>query len=81
MRNIGRSFSVSKCEGQRYNYETQEIEDFYVELYGNFTPQRATNKLRKEYKDKTIQIFYVEQDKHYYTMTFDDFIKYGRKVY
>ena len=42
MRSIGRTFYWSKCYGQRYNYQTKELEDFSFDVLGNYTEKRAT---------------------------------------
>ena len=37
MKSIGRAFYWSNCIGQRYNYETDEFEDFSFEVLGNYS--------------------------------------------
>ena len=80
MRKIRRTFNLSKCTGSKYNYDTQEMEDFYFEVYGNYTPRRATNFARKKYKDNTIQIFNVEIESSMYAISPEDFLKYGERI-
>ena len=81
MRNIGRTFYWSKCEGQKYNYETEEVEDFSYTVLGNFTPKRATSHLQRVFKDNTIIIYYVEIEKHYHTMSAEKFLNESERIY
>lgn len=81
MRNIGRTFFWSKCDGQRYNYDTKEMEDFSCEFLGNYTPKRATKRAQREFKDNTIVIYYVETEAHYHTMSAEKFLEYSERVY
>ena len=80
MRKIRRTFNLSKCEGMRYNYETDTIEDFFFEVYGNYTAKRATNYARKKFKDNSIQIFHGEIESSMYAISPEDFIKYGERI-
>lgn len=81
MRKIGRTFILSKCYGQVFNPKTKEIDDFYFEVYGNYTPKRATVYANRKWKDDSILIFNVEQEKQYYKISVEDFIKHGERVY
>ena len=81
MKSIGRAFYWSNCDGQRYNYETKEIEDFSFRVLGNYTPQRATNYARKKFKDNTIIIYYVELEKHYHKMSAEKFLQESERIY
>ncbi len=81
MRSIGRKIVTSKCNGQRYNYENEEGEDFYTEIYGMFTPQTATKYLQKKFGDSSILITNIEFEEHYYKMTLDNFINNSERVY
>ena len=80
MRNIRRTFNLSKCTGSRFDYETGEFEDFYIELRGNYTAKRATNYIRKKYKDNSIQIFNVEIESEMWAISPEDFLKYGERI-
>ena len=80
MRKIRRTFNLSKCTGSKFNYETEEFEDFYIELTGNYTPKRATNKVRKMLKDNSIQIFNVEIESEMWAISPEDFLKYGERI-
>lgn len=80
MRKIRRTFNLSKCTGSRFNYDTQEFEDFYFEVYGNYTSKRATNFARKKYKDNSIQITNVEIESSMYAISPEDFLKYGERI-
>lgn len=81
MRKIGRTFILSKCNAQKFNSQTKEIEDFYFEVYGNYTPKRATIYANRKFKDDSILVFNVEQEKQYYKISVENFIKYGERVY
>lgn len=80
MRKIRRTFNLSKCSGTRFNYETKEYEDFYYEVYGNYTPKRATNYARRIFKDNSIQIINVEIDSAMYAVSPDVFLTYGERI-
>ena len=81
MRSIGRKFYWSKCSGQRYNYETEELEDFAIEILGNYTPKRATSYAQRKYKDNTILICNVEIEEHYHKMSAEKFLQESERVY
>ena len=81
MRQIGRAFYWSNCIGQKYNYETEEFEDFSFQVLGNYTPQRATNYAHKKFKDSSIIILNVEIEKHYHKMTAEKFLQESERVY
>lgn len=80
MRKIRRTINLSKCTGSRFNYETEEFEDFYFEVYGNYTAKRATNYARRCFKDNSIQIVNVEIASEMYAISLEDFIKYGERI-
>ena len=81
MRSIGRKFYWSKCSGQRYNYETQELEDFSFEVLGNYSPKRATKYAQRNFKDNTIIVYYVEIEEHYHKMSAEKFLEESERVY
>ena len=81
MRSIGRKFYWSNCYGQRYNYETKEVEDFSFTILGNYTPKRATNYAQRKYKDNTILICNVEIEEHYHKMPAEKFLQESERVY
>lgn len=80
MRKIRRTFNLSKCNGFRFNTETEEFEDFYFEVYGNYTTKRATNYARRLYKDYSIQIVNVEIESAMYAISPEAFLKYGERI-
>lgn len=80
MRSIGRTFYWSNCEGQRYNFDTEEIEDFSFTVLGNYTAKRATKYARRKFNDDTIVIYYVEIESHYHKMSADKFLQYSERV-
>ena len=80
MRAIRRTFNLSKCTGSKFNYDTQEFEDFYIEINGNYSPKRATNYIRKKLKDNSIQIFNVEIESEMWAISPENFLKYGERI-
>lgn len=80
MRKTRRTFDLSKCSGQRYNFETKQYEDFYFEEYGNYTEERATRYAQKKFKDRSIVITNVEIDHQIWAISHEDFIKYGERI-
>lgn len=80
MRRIRRTFNWSKCNGQRFNFESKEYEDFYFEVLGNYSEKRATNYARRFFKDNSILITNVEIDSKVYAISAEDFIKYGERI-
>ena len=80
MRKIRRTFNLSKCYGQRFNFDTQEFEDVYFEVYGNYTEKRATNYAHRFLKDSTILITKVEIESAMYAISPEDFLKYGERI-
>ena len=81
MRSIGRKFYWSKCNGQRYNYQTKEFEDFSFDVLGNYTEKRATKYAQRKYKDNSIVIFNVEIEEHYHKMSAEKFLQESERVY
>ena len=80
MRKIRRTFNLSKCSGSRFNYETEEFEDFYIELEGNYTAKRATNYIRKKLKDNSIQIVNVEIESEMWAIKPEIFKQYAERI-
>ena len=81
MRSIGRKFVWSKCNGSRYNYQTEELEDFSFDVLGNYTAKRATSYARKFFNDTTIVVFNVEYEEHYHKMSAEKFLAESERVY
>ena len=81
MRKIGRTFILSKCYAQRFNEQTQEMDDFYFEVFGDYNTKRATVYANRKWKDDSILVFNVEKEKQYYKISVENFIKYGERVY
>jgi hypothetical protein len=69
---IRRTLTITKCHGQIV--KDGEFFDFYAELNGAYTPERATARLRKDYEDYTILITSVEQKRLTCEMPIDEFI-------
>ena len=80
MRKIRRTFNWSKCNGQRFNFDSKEYEDFNFEVLGNYSEKRATNYARRIFKDNSILITNVEIDSKVYAISAQDFIKYGERI-
>ena len=81
MRSIARTFCWSNCYGQRYNYETKELEDFSFEVLGNYDERRATKYARRKFGDDSILIVKVEKEVHYHKMSAEKFIENSERVY
>lgn len=71
---VGRTITLSACNGQRVNQATGEFEDFFELLTGDYTPARATRAMRRKYHDSTIVINNVETNTDYYSMDALDFV-------
>lgn len=76
---IGRRVVLSYCNGQRAA-ANGELSDFSEILIGDFSPERATRKLRKALCDSTITIFNVETKSDYYRMPLWDFIRQAETI-
>ena len=81
MKSIGRKIVKAKCNGQRFNIDTKEMEDFYEETYGILTPQSASKFFAKMYNDNSILITNIEFEEHYYKMSIDAFIENSEMLY
>ena len=79
MASIGRRIKITECNGQRVN-EAGEFEDFHVTLFGSYTPERATRRLRREYHDTSITINQVEESSAYHKMDIEKFIAESERV-
>lgn len=73
---IYRTVKLSKCFGQQVT-EYGEFIDFYGELEGFVTPQKATKKFRKMLTNQSITINRVEHYEDLYYMKVGDFIGYA----
>lgn len=72
---IARNVYQSFVDGVRC--ENSEIVEFHTSIYGNFTIERAQRYLRRKYKDPTIVVQSVDVQRWYYSMSIEDFCKYG----
>lgn len=75
---IGRTITQTHCKGVRLT--DKGFVPFEDTLYGDYTPQRASKKLRTERGDQTIAIEKCETRKIYCKMSVDNFIKYADEV-
>lgn len=69
---IRRTLTITKCHGQFV--KDGEFYDFYAELNGSYTPEKATARLRKDYEDYTILITAVEYKRLTCEMPVEEFI-------
>lgn len=74
MKSIGRRIATTRCHGQILD-TNGEFSDFTAQLVGDYSAERATRALRREYKDSTITINNVEKTSTYYKMRLDEFMK------
>lgn len=80
---IGRNVTVSHCFGQSVIYDDNHeaiFEDFTFDIYGCYTPQRATRYARQKFGDSTITINHVEHETGYYAMKLSDFMRYAERT-
>lgn len=80
---IGRNVTVTHCNGQRLNQtENNETEfvDFSFDIYGCYTPQRATKFARRKFGDNSIVINNVLHETNYYAMELTTFLKYAERT-
>lgn len=70
---IGRTLTLSFCVG--VNIIEGEIRDFYEVLPGDYTPERATKKLRRLNEDQSITINEVRTETGYFVMDLLEFAK------
>ena len=80
-RSIGRKIVTTKCNGQRLNKDTKELEDFSYDLDGFFTLDGATKRLRRNLGDESITIFNTQYEEHYYKMDLGKFIANSERIY
>lgn len=74
---VGRTVTVTECNGQRVNRTSGEFVDFVHTLVGEHTPEQATMICRR--MDPSITINNVEVFTDYYTMPTDKFIALATK--
>ena len=69
---IRRNITLSKCSGQYV--KDGEFYDFYAELNGRYSVERATERLRREYEDYTILVTKIEYVDLICEMPIEEFI-------
>ena len=74
---IYRTVKLSKCYGQQVT-DFGEFIDFYGELPGFVTPQKASKKFRKMFTNQSIVINKVEHYEDLYYMEVSDFLNYAK---
>lgn len=72
MASIGRRIEKSVCKGVVLT-DSCEFEAVEFILYGDYTPERATRKLRRDYRDNTITINEVVHQSAYHKMPIEKF--------
>lgn len=80
MATVGKNITLTACNGQHVNPDTQEFEDFCDIVVGNMDIPRAQRFLRRKYHDSTIVINNIEKDTGYYKMDALEFIKHATRV-
>lgn len=70
---IGRTLTLSHCLG--IEVLGGQIEEYYRLLVGDYTPEKATRKLRKMECNESITIKTVEHETGYFTMDVYEFIQ------
>lgn len=79
MASIGRRIKTTECNGQRLN-ASGEFENFTVTLFGSYTPERATRRLRRECHDASITINQVKETSTYHKMSIEKFIEESERI-
>lgn len=79
MKSIGRRIVTTCCHGQMLD-NNGEFSDFTAQLVGDYSPERATRALRREYKDSTITINNVDKTSAYYKMRLDEFMRAAKRI-
>lgn len=77
---IYRTVTLSACNGQHVNPQTNEFEDYCAVLIGDYTPGRASRALRKSTGDDTITILNVETETRKYAMDYETFLAYATEI-
>lgn len=77
---IYRTVTLSACNGQHVNPQTNEFADFCAVLIGDYTPGRASRALRKSTGDETITILNVETETKKYAMDYETFLAYATEI-
>lgn len=70
---IMRTITTTACLGQHIN-DYGEFEDFCDVIPQDVDCEKASNILRKKWKDQSITINKVNKEKHRYTMTVEEFL-------
>ena len=76
---VNRTVKLSKCYGQQVT-EYGDFADFYSELEGFYSPQKATRKLRRMFGNQSITINRVEHYECAYRMGTPEFLTYAQCV-
>lgn len=71
---INKTVRITKCYGQRLG-SNGEFEDYYIELPGFLSLEKATRMVRRSEKDPMITINKIEHYQSYYRMSVSDFIR------
>lgn len=80
---VARSITVSHCTGQRLNPNTKgppDFIDFSYDVYGCYTPERATRYARRTFSDNTIVINNVEMETRNYATDVETFISVAERT-
>ena len=77
---IYRTVTLSACNGQHVNPQTNEFEDYCEVLIGDYTPGRASRALRKATGVETITILNVETETRKYVMDYETFLAYATAI-
>lgn len=77
---IYRTVTLSACNGQRVNPQTNEFVDYYDVLIGDYTPGRASRALRKTTGDDTITILNVKTETKKYAMDYETFLAHATEI-
>lgn len=80
---VGRNVPVSHCSGQCINpniKDPPEWMDYSLDIFGCYTPERATRFARRLTGDKTIVINNVEITNTYYAIPMSTFVEVAERI-
>ena len=75
---IGRTITLTSCEG--VTIRNGSVESITETLVGDYSPERATRKLRKALNDPNVTISKVKKETNYYKMDVLEFVRRAERL-
>lgn len=75
---IGRTITLTDCEG--VTIRNGSVEAIAETLVGDYSPERATRKLRKALKDPNVTISKTDKKTNYYKMDVLEFVRRAERL-